>query len=93
MADQATDTIYRERSHLVAHLAAIYPSSLTIDPAEPDWPVVLVSLPTGQVSWHVAPEDMDLFGHVHMGSAMWDGHDTAEKYRRLDEHARQVSRG
>lgn len=88
-----TGTVYRERSHLVAHLAAAYPSSLTIDPAEPDWPVVLIDLPTGQLSWHISPDDMDLFGHVAQGAATWDGHDTQEKYRRLDEHTRALAGG
>lgn len=43
-----------------------------IDPSEPDWPVAYIELPTGQVSWHI---------EQHKKS--WDGHDTAEKYRRV----------
>ena len=88
-----TDTVYRERAHLIAHLAAIYPSVLVpgADPAEPDWPVLFITLPTGQASWHISPGDVDLFGHVQVGGAEWDGHDTAEKYRRLDEHTKAIA--
>lgn len=87
------ETVYRERHHLVAHLAAAYPSVMVLnaDPDEPDWPVIYVTLPTGQVSWHIAPADMDLFRHVPIGAAEWDGSDVMEKYRRLDEHTRQLA--
>ncbi|MFD5709471.1 hypothetical protein ACFWHW_03600 [Streptomyces pharetrae] len=83
-----TDSVYRERARLVAHLAAAYPSTIGYhDPEEPDWAVVIVDLPTGQASWHVAPEDMDLFAHVQLSEInTWDGHSTEEKYARLAAH-------
>lgn len=79
--------IYRERAHLVALLAADYPSTIGYhDPAEPDWAVVAVDLPAGQASWHIAPSDMDLFEHVRRSDInTWDGHTTDEKYRRVRE--------
>lgn len=87
------DSVYRERAHLVAHLAAGYPSTIGYhDPTEPDWAVVIIDLPTGQASWHVSPDDMDLFGHVARSDInTWDGHSTDEKYQRLDEHARTLA--
>ncbi len=90
-----TSALYRERHHLIAHLAASYPSVMVLnaDPGEPDWPVLYLSLPTGQVSWHIAPADMDLFRHVPIGTATWDGHDVIEKYNRLDAHTRQLTGG
>ncbi|MFJ3812572.1 hypothetical protein ACIPWE_40215 [Streptomyces sp. NPDC090073] len=85
-----TDTIYRERAHLVAHLAAIYPSAIGYtDPEEPEWAVVNISLPTGQACWHIAPDDMDLFEHVTKANYVWDGHTTEQKYGRLD-HATRI---
>lgn len=82
------DDLYRERAHLIAHLAALYPSVMVpdADPETPGWPILYVRLPTGQLSWHLSFRDMDLFSHVPSGAAIWDGHDTAEKYRRLDAH-------
>jgi hypothetical protein len=53
--------------------------------------VLFITLPTGQVSWHIASADLDLFRHVPFGTATWDGHDVEEKYRRLDEHTRTVA--
>ncbi|WP_280410711.1 hypothetical protein [Nocardia asiatica] len=85
------DTIYRERAHLVAHLAAIYPAVVWVDPDEPDWPVVAVELSTGQAAWHIAPADMHLFAHVPRGENRWDGHSTSEKYDRIDEATRLLS--
>ncbi|MFD6552768.1 hypothetical protein [Streptomyces sp. NPDC058398] len=86
------DAVYRERAHLVAHLAAVYPATIGYsDPSEPEWAVVSINLPTGQVTWHVAPDDMDLFAHVDRGVEAWDGHDTEEKYARLDAHTRALA--
>ena len=90
-----TEVLYRERHHLIAHLAASYPAVMVLnaDAEEPDWPVLYVSLPTGQVSWHIAPADMDLFRHVPLvDDGLWDGHDVVEKYRRLDEHTKAIAR-
>lgn len=80
-----SDSVYRERANLVAHLATIHPSTIGYhDPAEPEWAVVIVDTPAGQMSWHVAPDDMDLFRHVTRSEInTWDGHSTEEKYRRL----------
>jgi hypothetical protein len=79
------DNPYRDRAHLSAYLAAVNPSVLVhgADPNEPDWPVLFVTLPTGQVSWHVSPDDLDLFDHVTVGHATWDGHSTDEKNDRI----------
>lgn len=81
------DGAYRERAHLLAHFAALYPSHIgPTDPQAPEWPVLTVETPAGQMSWHIAERDLDLFEHVqptgpeHRG---WDGHTTEEKYERL----------
>ncbi|MFE3461381.1 hypothetical protein ACFXKD_27875 [Nocardiopsis aegyptia] len=81
--------VYRERAHLVAHLASQHPAVLAYsDPDEPAWPVITVSTPAGQMTWHLSPDDLDLVAHVPVVSAddpraAWDGHDTATKYERL----------
>lgn len=91
-----TDDVYRERARLVAHLAALYPSHIGFtDPAEPGWAVVVIEGPAGQMSWHVAPGDLELFGHVRRtqpGDPPWDGHSTATKYERLAALHDDVSR-
>lgn len=83
-------SVYRERAHLLAHLATVYPAHLQPDPAEPDWPVLHVELPTGQACWHISEDDLDLFTHVRTDRfTAWDGHSTEEKYRRLDQATHQ----
>lgn len=82
-------SVYRERAHLIAHLATIYLAVIVLgsDPEYPTWPVIYVDTPQGQLSWHLARDDMDLFRHVGITTAehgpKWDGHTTAEKYERL----------
>lgn len=79
--------VYSERAALVAFLAKIYPSVLAYnDPNEPDWPVLYVNTPEGQLSWHVHEDDMHLFNGIDIvrdDPPTWDGHTTEEKYERL----------
>lgn len=84
------DGAYRERAHLVAALAAHYPSAIcdALDVDDPGWKIVCITLFTGQCSWHIAPADLDLFDHVEAVAqddprALWDQHTTEEKYRRM----------
>jgi hypothetical protein len=96
-AERERNTAYRERAQLVALLAALYPSHIGhTDPDAPDWAVVTIQAPTGQMCWHVAPSDMDLFGHVQRTphyARGWDGHTTEEKYGRVRELIRKVRNG
>lgn len=88
------DKAYRERAALVAYLTANYPSVMLTDSAEPDWPIVFVSTPSGQMSWHIAATDTDLFQHVPATTEpTWDGHTTEQKYQRLRELTRTVATG
>jgi hypothetical protein len=91
--------LYRERAHLVAFLATLFPSVAAYsDPAEPDWLVVYISSPMGQLSWHISPADHDLFLHVPRvpwdhPRAQWDGHTTEEKCERLARMIPLTQRG
>ena len=72
---------YKERNEFVLYaiIAAHsldYPAGFRIDPAEPEWPVAFIELPTGQVSWHLQQ-------HAHP----WDGHTTEEKWARCHQYA------
>lgn len=79
------DDVYRERACLVAYLATLFPARWWSDPAQPDWPIVYLETPAGQLSWHIAACDVELFPALPTvtGRNPWDGHDTDEKYRRL----------
>lgn len=85
----ADDGVYRERAILVAFVASLFPSVIAYsDPAEPDWPVIYVDGPAGQMSWHLHKDDLTLFGHVPVvpaddPRAQWDQHTTYEKYLRM----------
>lgn len=70
-------------------MASMYPSGWNDDPAEPDWKVMTVQTPRGQMCWHISPDDMDLFeGLPLITPKPWDGHTTEEKYARLLRVAR-----
>ena len=97
-----TDDVYRERARLVAYLAACYPGAAVLafsDPDAPGWAVLTIDTPVGQLSWHISPDDLDLFpetlvAHVHPEDprAKWDGHDTPTKYERLAALTRCTAR-
>jgi hypothetical protein len=84
-AEAATMSVYRERAHLVAFLTTLYPSvGAYNDPDEPDYMVVYVETPVGQMAWHIHPDDADLFDGLQIvEDHVWDGHTTEEKYRKL----------
>jgi hypothetical protein len=86
------DDVYRERQHLVSNLSAKHPSGLvsSVDEDGVTWPIVYIELPTGQVSWHISDVDLDLFSHVPYRDIKWDGHNTSEKYRRLDAYTQSL---
>jgi hypothetical protein len=91
------DKAYRERADLVAYLSANYPSQLA--EAESDdgaWWLVFVATPSGQMSWHVHEDDLELFPHLldrDETGVDWDGHTTEQKYGRLRELTRTVATG
>lgn len=60
---------------LASAVLAGYRAGIRLDPSEPNWPVVYIDLPTGQVSWHVPGYDKT-----------WDGHTTEVKYQRVREY-------
>lgn len=84
------DGVYRERAQLLAWLATLVPAVITpaTDVDEPGWLLLYLHTAAGQLSWHIAPRDVELFAHVeHVPAddprAQWDGHTTDEKYERI----------
>ena len=48
---------------------------------DPEWPILYINLPTGQVSWHIPKSEMVCCFPPYSGK--WDGHDVDEKRKRL----------
>ena len=84
------DAAYHERNQVVAALAKAFPSGVAQhDPNDEKWDadrrtIVLIDLPTGQVSWHFHDSERHLLDGLETYPGKWDGHDTPEKYRRLN---------
>lgn len=78
-------TVYRERAHLLRVLAQLFGGVISYNDARnPEWAVLYIESPEGQMSWHIAPGDMDLFSHLRVVQDYpWDGHSTRVKYERL----------
>lgn len=82
------DDAYAQRNMLVGALSKLFPAWVSTDPSEPNWPVVMIELPTGQISFHVTrKERYSVFAHLGTdlpgNCSGWDGHDDAEKWRRI----------
>ncbi|MFI6959680.1 hypothetical protein ACIBJI_40215 [Nocardia sp. NPDC050408] len=83
-AEAATESVYFERAHLSALVAALLaehaPAVLAYNStSEPrNWPVLYISLPDiGQICYHVKPDHLWLFEHVEVVAptscrARWD---------------------
>lgn len=50
-------------------------AGVRLDPEEPEWPVVYIELPTGQVSWHVPQHGRPWDRHSKR-----TGHDRLQRY-------------
>lgn len=74
---------YSERNQVVAALAKLFPSGVLHDESDPEWWIVYIDLPTGQVSWHFQTSELPLLDAFPKYEGQWDGHTTGEKYARL----------
>ena len=77
---------YRDRNLAVMALASLaqkqgYPVGIQQDLEQPDWPVIMIQLPTGQVGWHIPAKE--LTGQWSEFADQWDGHNIQEKHLRL----------
>ena len=80
------DDAYFDRSQAVQLLARTagllgWPMGVRCDPDEPDWPVLMIDLPSGQVSWHIKADE--LIGEWPVYPGEWDGHSLDEKRHRM----------
>lgn len=89
-AEEQRDGAYRERACLLAWLATLCPAVIAPAPDvdEPGWEILYLTPAEQQMTWHIAPADVELFEHVGRAPAddprvQWDGHTTAEKYERI----------
>lgn len=94
------DQAYNDRNRVIAAFARLArclagPTSIwragigydQVGDVENGWRhVVFIDTPNGQVSWHFHDDDLELFHDLPAYTGKWDGHDTEEKYRRLDEN-------
>lgn len=78
-------TLYEERAVLTAVIAQLFGGVLSYsDPLHPDWAVLYIETPEGQLSWHISAHDLREYGAIKVvPDYPWDGHTTPEKYRRL----------
>lgn len=89
ITQETVDGIYRDRSHILALLALHYSGHIAFsDPSTPTWPVLTLETPHGQMSWHIHPDQLELFGHVRraddrLAAAAYDGHSTETKHDRI----------
>lgn len=94
ISEEVTDTsdVYTERNKCIA-LSAWLAKQLGFDTwigidkeQEKEWQnVVYIQLPTGQVSWHISETEMGLLNFLSKDeSKSWDGHDSIEKYKRIE---------
>ena len=99
MTDQSStlEEAYFDRNQAVMVLARFaqqlgYSVGLGVDTQEPDWPVLIVTLPDGsQVSWHL-PKD-ELVGRWPFHPWGWDGHDLEMKRKRIGDFLRFYPHG
>jgi hypothetical protein len=93
---EGKNAAYHERDQVVALVARMalalgWRAGLRRHEPDPDpaweegWEnVVAIDLPTGMVTWHYHDSERSLFASLPPYPDHWDGHDTREKYRRVN---------
>jgi hypothetical protein len=86
-AEPPIDEVYFDRNQLVLALGRMamrcgWPVGLGTDPDEPDWPVLYIDTPEGQVSWHLPAAEVAAADWPRY-TGMWDGHTVEQKRARL----------
>ncbi|TDC17905.1 hypothetical protein E1265_25815 [Streptomyces sp. 8K308] len=90
------DTVYEERAHLLALLAAHHHAVITdAQDMPPGWLLLHLTLAGRPLTWHIHPRDQALFAAVERvpasdPRAQWDGHTTTEKYACIRRHLEAV---
>lgn len=93
---------YTERNRLAVVLAQIalergWAAGRHVDPTQdPEWRnVVIIDLPTGQISFHIGIADCSTSGFKSLPRypGTWDGHTTDEKWERVSQFVNQMSTG
>lgn len=96
--EEEKDGAYLERNQCVALIAKMALSlglkagtaRTAIEGWSEDWHgCVYIDLPDGQVSWHYHDSQAHLFADLPAYDGAWDGHDTPEKYRRVNAYRAQ----
>jgi hypothetical protein len=89
MTDQK-DNAYKERNLCVSLIAKMahkmgLPVGIQLSPneGEPDWHIIFIELPSGQVSWHFHSNEIPHFTGYPDYKKKWDGHNWDEKYKRV----------
>ncbi len=81
------DEAYRQRNHLVAALARLFPSGIratSIKGWDPCWNgCCYIDLPTGQISYHYHNSQASLFSNLPAYTKEYDGHDKDIVHSRL----------
>ncbi len=88
------DEVYVDRNLLALAFAKLaheagWKVGWSTDTETPDWRLLYVETPAGQVSWHL-PASMLEQTTLPTHSLPWDGHDVAEKRRRLGEWLKET---
>jgi hypothetical protein len=81
---------YLDRNQLVQAMAKMavklgYNAGIKHDP---EWPIIYIELPTGQVSWHIPRKE--LIVELPEYSGVWDNHDLDEKRKRIEEYCNKT---
>ena len=67
----------------LAKLARAQGYDVGVKSDDPEWPILFIDLPTGQVSWHFKASELQ--GDWPEYSGQWDNHNLEEKRSRVKE--------
>jgi len=83
------DEAYYDRNQLAllcAKMAQKLDWKVKVKDEDSEWPIVLINLPNGQISYHIPREEMIGDFEIDVDETFWDGHFLEEKRENIREY-------
>ena len=89
LMSNSEEEAYYDRNQLAmlcAKMARMLNWRVRVNTEDVDWPVILIQIPKGQISYHIPREEMRGEYGVDWTHDEWDGHNLEEKRERIEAY-------
>jgi hypothetical protein len=89
LESNSIEEAYFDRNQLAmlcAKMAQTLGWDVRVNPEDEEWPIILINLPTGQISYHIPVNEMRGEYEIDWEGTFWDGHFLNEKRESIQKY-------